>query len=82
MNTTTVLFLDAKKKVVPAERDKFKGKVAYAKISFDLNFGLRPYFGQELLKILRKRLADFPTKPQVAFSRDGKLTFDLLVEFK
>ena len=75
-------FLDAKKKAVAVERGLFKGKVAYAKISFDLDFGLRPDFGQELVKILRKRLAEFPTKAQVAFSRDGKLTIDLLVEFK
>lgn len=77
-----VEFLDAKKKAVPVEQNQFKGKITYAKISFDLNLGLRPDFGQELVKILRRRLADFPTKPQVAISRDGKLTVDLLVEFK
>lgn len=80
--TCKVEFLDAKKKAVPVEKNQFKGNVAYAKISFDLNFGLRPDFGQELVKILRKRLADFPTKPQVALTRDGNLALDFLVEIK
>ncbi|WP_173384631.1 hypothetical protein [Fibrobacter succinogenes] len=80
--TCKVEFLDAKKKAVPVEKNQFKGNVAYAKISFDLNFGLRPDFGQELVKILRKRLADFPTKPQVALTREGNLALDFLVEIK
>jgi hypothetical protein len=75
-------FLDEKKKSIPVVNRLFKGKIAYVKITFRLDLGLRPDFAQEWERILRKRLAEFPTKAQVAFSRDGKLIIDLLVEFK
>ena len=77
-----VEFLDAKKMAVPVEQNQFKGKIAYARILFNLNFGLRPDFGQELVKILRKRTTELPTKAQVELSRDGNLTYEILVDLR
>ena len=77
-----VSFLDANKKEVSVAGNRFDGKIAYVKVSFNLNFNLRPDFAQEFAKILQSRLADLPTKSLVLVDENSNVLFEILVDLR
>ena len=64
------------------ERNQFKGKIAYVKITFKLDLGLRPDFAQEWERILHKRVAELPTNGRVSRDKDGIMTYEFLIDLR
>ena len=77
-----VSFLDANKKEVSVAGNRFDGKIAYVKVSFNLNFNLRPDFAQEFAKILQSRLADLPTKSLVLVDENSNVLFEFIADLR
>ena len=75
-------FLDEKKKSIPVVNRLFKGKIAYVKITFRLDLGLRPDFAQEWERILRKRVAELPTSGHVSRGKDGIMTYEFIIDMR
>ena len=77
-----VSFLDANKKEVSVAGNRFDGKIAYVKVSFNLNFNLRPDFAQEFAKILQSRLADLQTKCLVLVDENSNVLFEFIADLR
>ena len=77
-----VSFLGANKKEVSVAGNRFDGKIAYVKVSFNLNFNLRPDFAQEFAKILQSRLADLPTKSLVLVDENSNVLFEFIADLR
>lgn len=77
-----VSFLDANKKEVSVAGNRFDGKIAYVKVSFNLNFNLRPDFVLEFAKILRSRLTDLPTQSLVLVDNDSNVLFEFIADLR
>lgn len=77
-----VSFLDANKKEVSVAGNRFDGKIAYVKVSFNLNFNLRPDFALEFAKILRSRLTDLPTESRVQVDKKSNVLFEFVADLR
>ena len=77
-----VSFLDANKKEISVVDKRLNGKIAYVKVSFNLNFNLRPDFALEFAKILRSRLTDLPTESRVQVDKKSNVLFEFVADLR
>ena len=77
-----IKFLDANKKEIPVVDKRLNGKIAYVKVSFNLNFNLRPDFALEFAKILRSRLTDLPTESRVQVDKKSNVLFEFVADLR
>ncbi len=77
-----IKFLDANKKEIPVVDKRLNGKMAYVKVSFNMNFNLRPYFALEFAEILRSRLTDLPTESRVQVDKKSNVLFEFVADLR
>ena len=56
--------------------------MAYVKVSFNMNFNLRPYFALEFAEILRSHLTDLPTESRVQVDKKSNVLFEFVADLR